>query len=163
MKSEKGCGIGAEFPHSHLLELLFIGFFASAWLLDMLVFQLYVKHDILLLNVFQITSFLSFLTIAVIIIKKSWLVVKPEVYDSERLIREGVYRYLRHPMYFGILLIYFSFVLLTLSFTLFMAWLIIFLGMNMMANYEEEKLVEIFGKDYENYRDQVSKWFPISI
>ncbi|MFO8020418.1 MAG: isoprenylcysteine carboxylmethyltransferase family protein [Promethearchaeia archaeon] len=160
MRSEEGCGIGAEFPHSHLLEILFIVFFASVWGIDVLFLQLYLPLGVLVLDLLRSGISVSLLLISILIIKKSWLVVTPEVYDSQRLLKKGLYNHVRHPMYMGILLIYFSFVVLTLSLTLMLAWLIIFSVFDMMVNYEEEKLVEIFGEEYKEYRKQVSKWIP---
>ncbi|MFW5895610.1 MAG: methyltransferase family protein [archaeon] len=161
MKSEYGCGIGPEIPHSHLLEVLFMMFFAIVWLLDVFIFQFHLPHGILLWDLLRYSGFFCLLVFSIIIIKKSWVVVTPEVYKSGDLVKEGIYGYVRHPMYLGILLIYFSFVILNLSFTLFLAWGIIFLFMNLMATYEEKKLIDLFGEEYKQYKEKVSKWIPL--
>ena len=161
MKSENGCGIGAEFPHAHKIDLINIVVFGIAWLVDIGIFRMHIRYGFFILDSIRVIIFLILLTLGFSLIKVSWKVITPEIYESETLLLEGIYKYIRHPMYMGILVIYMSLVLLNLSLIMLAAWILIFLVMNIMASYEERHLIKIFGQDYKNYKDKVSKWFPI--
>ena len=160
MKSEKGCGIGAEFPHSHIIEVMLIIFFIFSWAIDIYIFKIHINYGIFLIDLLRYIGFISVFIFSLYLIKKSSKVISPAVYNSELLLSDGIYRFIRHPMYLGILMIYLSFVILNLSLIMLFAWIIIFFVMNMMATYEERKLEEIFGQEYLKYKRTVSKWTP---
>ena len=79
--------------------------------------------------------------------------------DTAALVTEGMYRYLRNPMYLGLLL-------LTISSTIwFGTWLgiiinfvFIFLINFLQIIPEEESLLTIFGEEYEEYKKNVRRW-----
>ena len=86
----------------------------------------------------------------------------PAPIDPPReLVAVGFYRYVRNPMYFGILLIlighflWFGFWWL-LAYTAF-AWLITHL---FVTSYEEPTLSRKFGAAYEDYLRRVPRWIP---
>jgi protein-S-isoprenylcysteine O-methyltransferase Ste14 len=76
-----------------------------------------------------------------------------------QLVTLGAYLWTRNPMYLGILtaLIGLAFYQGTLAF-----WLVppgFFLIINRFhIPYEEAKLMDLFGKDYKNYRHSVRRW-----
>ena len=82
--------------------------------------------------------------------------------DEEYTLRiQGPYRFSRHPLYFfSIVFLLFRPVMDLFYLTFFICVVIYFyIG----SYYEEKKLVRMFGKDYENYRKQVPRIFPIKI
>jgi protein-S-isoprenylcysteine O-methyltransferase Ste14 len=75
----------------------------------------------------------------------------------------GILGYIRHPMYFGILLIYLAFLaflFLSTSLLCMGFFIIVLITYNKMANYEEKVLEKLFGEEYLEYKQNVSKWFP---
>jgi len=82
------------------------------------------------------------------------------LYDSQTLVREGPYRFVRHPLYasliwmfYGAILVYpnyLAFLLVTLVFVPFMAY---------RAKLEEEMLEKEF-KGYKEYKKEVGMFFP---
>ncbi|MFC3879917.1 methyltransferase family protein [Algoriphagus namhaensis] len=91
---------------------------------------------------------------------KSFLGIVPEKEKSQKLITEGLYKYTRHPLYAGLLLIFlgYFFVSPTLSVTIHCICLIVYLPFGIY--FEEKNLVSIFGSDYQDYQDQVPQFFP---
>ena len=79
--------------------------------------------------------------------------------ETTALVTEGMYRYSRNPMYLGLLL-------LTISSTIwFGTWLGVILNIVFifLINFlqiipEEEALQEIFGEEYEDYKEKVRRW-----
>lgn len=80
-----------------------------------------------------------------------------ELFGTHRLVVNGIYKWVRHPMLVGGLLF-----LLTsgpslnnLMYTaMYTAYMLI------GGYYEERRLVRIFGEDYQRYREQVGAFFP---
>ena len=75
------------------------------------------------------------------------------------LIKEGLYRYVRHPIYTGII-IFFSFYSLYHShLSKLIIALILYCLFYFKSEYEEAMLINKFA-DYENYQKQTGKFFP---
>lgn len=83
------------------------------------------------------------------------------VYENHRLITEGAYRNIRHPLYLGSLV---SFMAIPLVFNSWGALLILILttlpALIYRINIEEEFLLEHFGDDYRQYMDRTKKIIP---
>lgn len=82
------------------------------------------------------------------------------IHEEHRLIQEGPYGIIRHPLYVSYILI-----LAGLSLALRMYWLLIptvciIVGIYPTAKAEEEMLVERFGEEYMGYKRRVGMLFP---
>jgi protein-S-isoprenylcysteine O-methyltransferase Ste14 len=77
------------------------------------------------------------------------------------LVVQGLYRYVRNPMYLSVTAIVLGELLLTGSRALLVYWLIWFSAVNLFViGYEEPALRRRFGASYERYTQQVSRWLP---
>ena len=79
---------------------------------------------------------------------------QPELIDS------GVYSWVRHPMYLGILTFCLGFFFANPSLLSLGVWLGFFILYDKMTTYEEKDLIRILGEDYTTYQERVPKWFP---
>jgi protein-S-isoprenylcysteine O-methyltransferase Ste14 len=82
-----------------------------------------------------------------------------ELYQGHVLITNGPYRFLRHPMYVGVLLAAVGALLI------FKTWaMVVFLPMSLVvigrAGREERLLEDEFGDAWQSYVTQVPKWLP---
>ncbi len=79
----------------------------------------------------------------------------------ERFVERGSYRFVRSPMYLGVLLLVVGQALLLGREILFAwavaAWLIF---TSFLAFYEEPQLRRRFGAAYDDYRRRVKRWLP---
>jgi protein-S-isoprenylcysteine O-methyltransferase Ste14 len=82
---------------------------------------------------------------------------------TEPLVVKGPYTYVRHPLYFDVVLLLLGWwLLLDYSFLLLSA-LLLFLWLNfVVAPFEEKELRAIFGEDYERYSKRVPKIVPFT-
>ncbi len=89
--------------------------------------------------------------------------VKEKIGRSEPLVIVGPYKYVRHPQYFGVVMLLMGWWLL-LDFTfLFFGALFLFLWFRfVLIPFEEKELVAIFGDQYKNYMRQVPSIFPFT-
>ncbi|HEX4560194.1 MAG TPA: isoprenylcysteine carboxylmethyltransferase family protein [Gemmatimonadales bacterium] len=79
----------------------------------------------------------------------------------KHLVVEGLYRYVRNPMYVGVFWILFGELLLVWT-TAFLGYLILFaVAVNVFVmGYEEPTLRRLFGPEYDEYCRRVGRWIP---
>ncbi|MEJ2007233.1 MAG: isoprenylcysteine carboxylmethyltransferase family protein [Acidobacteriota bacterium] len=77
------------------------------------------------------------------------------------LVRRGLYRWVRNPMYLGALLVLAGETILFGSLTLLeYACIVALLFHLFVVLYEEPELARKFGADYASYRQNVPRWLP---
>ena len=87
-------------------------------------------------------------------------IVFGEYRDKPVMITKGMFSFIRHPIYLGALLVYLAVFMLTTSLISLFVWVVAIYLYNWLANDEEERMLKIFGKQYQEYIKQVSKWIP---
>jgi len=92
---------------------------------------------------------------------KSVFTVDIAIANNHKLKTDGVYKYVRHPSYSGLLLIMFGF---SVSMNSYISILIITIPMLLVILYrikvEEEILLAEFGDEYSNYKKNTEKLIP---
>lgn len=83
----------------------------------------------------------------------------PQPTNSNLLSERGIYRYIRHPMYTGLMLIALSFLLSRFTLFTFVLFLLFILANEFKANMEE-KLMTHKHPEYAKYKRRVSKFIP---
>lgn len=79
----------------------------------------------------------------------------------ERLVVSGFYRYVRNPMYVGVMLALAGEALLFQSRSLVIFACLAWLGLHLfICLYEERTLTRRYGEDYRRYRQHVPRWIP---
>lgn len=79
---------------------------------------------------------------------------------DHKLIQHGIYKYVRHPIYFGTILVFLGIpLILTSLYGLATMALVIPLFLNRIR-MEEKLLIEEFGAEYERYRETSKKLIP---
>ena len=79
----------------------------------------------------------------------------------KELVAVGFYRYVRNPMYFGVLLILIGHFLWFGFWWLLVYTLLAFIVVHLFVTlYEEPTLKKKFGTAYENYLKRVPRWMP---
>lgn len=92
---------------------------------------------------------------------KNYFTVNVAILENHRIVRDGLYGYLRHPSYTGLLIRYFGF---GLAYANCLSLALIFLPMLGAILYrihvEEAALSEAFGDEYAEYRKATSRLIP---
>lgn len=79
----------------------------------------------------------------------------------KKLVIKGFYKYIRNPMYVGILIILTGHIVWFKSISLIVYFLVLFGFFHLFViHYEEPYLLKTFGEAYKNYKSQVPRWFP---
>lgn len=80
--------------------------------------------------------------------------------EGHELIRSGLYRYVRNPIYSGMLLMVLGTVLSFGNLSAWTGFVVILLGMVLKLKGEERMLTEHFGRDYDAYKQHSKALIP---
>lgn len=82
---------------------------------------------------------------------------------TEPLVVEGPQRYVRNPLYFGVVVMILGWALLTAYSFLFVATLVLFLWFRLfLIPFEEKELHALFGEQYRAYSDETPAMIPFT-
>ena len=160
MNENRHSGHEREIPHAHVYHATMPIAFFIIWFLDSNIFRISTLLDNFIPFLVRLVLFISVFAIAIIFIMLSHRTLFKSHEAPDKLITEGILRYVRNPIYFGILLIYVAFLFLSISLISIGVFAIIFLVYNWMVNFEENILENMFGEEYLRYKNKVSKWIP---
>jgi protein-S-isoprenylcysteine O-methyltransferase Ste14 len=80
---------------------------------------------------------------------------------TEHLVVSGFYRYVRNPMYVGVLLVILAQAVLFRSRSILIEFVTVWVAIELFVRvYEEPKLSRMFGEEYAIYRMHVRRWLP---
>lgn len=80
--------------------------------------------------------------------------------DKENLVTSGIYQYIRHPIYTGLIGIFIGYFLFDPHVTAMIHLLALLSYLPLGIFYEEKKLIEIYGQEYLDYKKYVPAIFP---
>ena len=141
-------------------DFLFVG-------MQMVLFALYLFDP---LPKFEIAGVFSYIGLvialfgiviaAVAVLKLRWnLTAFPTPKSGSQLVTSGIYRYVRHPIYSGILLFVFGYAVFRMSlFKLFIMVLLLIL-FRFKCGFEEQQLRKKY-PEYINYQERTGMFFP---
>jgi len=154
MKEKKG-----EHPLGDAGQFIFFGLFLVIWILDSFILQ----HSTFLANSIPLVIRLIILgaafAAAFYLFKSGHVVVSGDQRATE-VLSTGAFRYVRHPLYLGSILIYFGMTVSTASLFCLALLVLIALFYNYIAGYEEKMLEAKLGQDYIAYKKKTGKWIP---
>jgi len=84
-----------------------------------------------------------------------------KIYQAkDGLIIDGVYNYIRHPQYTGIILVTFGMLIHWPTIITFLMWPVLVSVYYYLAKKEEKEMERKFGKDYREYKDKIPMFLP---
>ena len=137
----------------------------------LIVFIIGMASDLFLLKVsnswqyafpwyFRIVLFFPLLFVAGYFAQRAHKKVFGEERKEIMVIRTDVFAMVRHPMYFGSILIYLGFVILSASVIALVIFFIIVMFYYYLCRYEEQLLLAKLGDEYKNYMKNVPMLIP---
>ncbi|MFA5833931.1 MAG: isoprenylcysteine carboxylmethyltransferase family protein [Bacteroidota bacterium] len=100
---------------------------------------------------------ISFIGLAIIAF--GWV----QIHRAKGLVSTGIYRYMRHPQYTGILLFTFGWLVHWPSIVTLVLWPILILMYVWLAKQEEKQALEEFGNEYVMYANRTKRFIPFLI
>ena len=149
-----------EHPYGDMGQLIFLFLFLVIWVLDSFVLKLstFLADDVPL--------YIRLAAAGLILIPSFYLVrsgkraVSAEVLSTPRVLNDGAFSHVRHPLYLAALLFYVFLLFISLSLISFGIFIVIFFFYNSIASYEERSLQKKFGQEYIDYKKTTPKWLP---
>jgi len=83
----------------------------------------------------------------------------PSPKQNASLKTNGLYRFSRHPIYSGILLLCVGWTLYSASFSRIFIVVVLYALFYFKSNYEEERLVTVYGEEYTKYKKKTARFF----
>jgi len=95
------------------------------------------------------------------ILQMKWKInIPPDVRKNTVLIQSGIYKYIRHPMYFSVLSVCLISVVNDITTLRIIFFIVLFLTVLLKHTYEEHLLTEAFGEKYIAYQKTTKKFIP---
>ena len=85
--------------------------------------------------------------------------MRAELYEGHRLVEKGPYRYVRHPMYLGVILAASGALLIFRTWTM-LIFAPLMLALAFRARREDNLLAAEFGESWKTYARRVPAWMP---
>ncbi|WP_089662530.1 methyltransferase family protein [Christiangramia echinicola] len=83
----------------------------------------------------------------------------PSPKSNSELVQTGLYKFIRHPIYTGILLSFFGYAFFTESFFRVLITIFLYILFLYKLKYEEKMLADRF-ENYSNYKKKTGRFFP---
>ncbi|PSL03478.1 methyltransferase family protein [Cecembia rubra] len=83
-----------------------------------------------------------------------------DLIEKQEFIQKGLYQYIRHPLYAGLVLIFLGFFFYQPLLSSFMHLLCLLTYLPFGIYFEEKKLTQLYGKSYTQYKNEVPSLIP---
>lgn len=144
--------------------------FEFTLMMVLLNLQYWFKHP---LSVMQIASWVFLLT-SMYLLYQSYTFLKKiggygkreeeganyQFENTANLVQEGIYKYIRHPMYSSLLFLCLGVCVKDISFHSLLLMILVITFLKKTAKAEEEENINFFGADYEEYIEKTRMFVP---
>jgi protein-S-isoprenylcysteine O-methyltransferase Ste14 len=155
-----GAGDDGEHPLGHLIQLSCLAAFLAVWTLDSFLLHLTTFGASLVPLAVRLGAAGLILSLALYFSLKGHVVLQDVPGSGDGPTRDGAFARVRHPIYLGTLLVYVSLSLSTLSLLGLAAVGGCLPFYDLIASYEEGRLVLKYGDAYRDYERKVPRWIP---
>jgi protein-S-isoprenylcysteine O-methyltransferase Ste14 len=154
MKEKNG-----EHPFGDAGQLILLALFLIVWIVD----SFFLRTSTFLSDHVQLSIRLVFLGLALATTAYLSMSGHDKICREERgtkVVSNGAFRHVRHPLYSACLLFYLGLAVSTASIFSLALFVVIFVFYNYLASFEERLLGEKFGEEYKKYKRKTGKWLP---
>jgi len=141
-------------------QMIIACLFAAIWISDAFFFKYTTFLNQYVPNGFRTPCGIILLVLSGYLAKTGLSIVFGEEREKPGVIRKGVFGVIRHPVYMSEILLYLGFLMLSISLAAAVMWIIEIVFLHYISRHEEKLLLERFGKEYEQYMQEVPMWFP---
>lgn len=159
-KHENRKDLAGEHAFGDIGQIIFLLIFLIAWIIDSFFVEFSIQFSDFAPLYIRIPLAIIVLSIAIYLAKQGLTIVFAEVREEPIVIRKGVFSIVRHPIYLGAILCYFSMLVFSFSLVAAFIWVGVIMFYFYLCKHEEKLLIEIFGKDYEKYKSEIPMLVP---
>jgi len=152
--------LAGEYKWGDSGQILFLIIFVVGMVSDFFLFKFSDSWQDYVPWYIRIVFFIPLFFLAGYFAQKAHIKVFKEKREKLKLIDTDIFARIRHPMYFGSILIYLGFFILSLSIIAFIIFIAVLIFYIYLCRYEEKVLIEKLGDDYKEYMKKVPMFFP---
>jgi len=152
--------LAGEYRWGDLGQLILLIIFIIGMILDLFLIKISIFWQDFFPWYLRLLLFIPILIIAAYFTQRAHKIVFEEKREKLMVIKTGVFAIIRHPMYFGSILIYLSFLVLSLSVIALVIFVVVVIFYYYICRYEEQVLIDRLGDDYKNYLKSVPMLIP---
>lgn len=141
-------------------QLVILVLFLAIWILDNFFFSFSSFPNAYIPITVQIVLGVVLLLIAFYLARSGIRIVFNEVRETPGIIRKGVFRLVRHPIYLSEIVLYLGLLMFRTSLAAAFIWILAIIFFIFIAKYEEKLLLERFGEEYRTYMKEVGMYLP---
>lgn len=159
-KHEDNPNLSGEYKWGDAGQIILFLLFLAVWISDSFIFH---YSDFTSVGVpvwIRLPIGLAVTLLSGFMARKTLKIIFGTKRDKPEVIKQSYYKITRHPMYLSVLLLYTGLFIITLSLASLIFIVPIFLFYNFIAAYEEKILLNQFGEEYQNYINEVGRWYP---
>ncbi len=130
------------------------------WLRNPLSVQQIISWVLLFISIFYVVGSFYFLTKVGGSKKRENESANFKFEDTVNLVKEGVYKYVRHPMYSSLLFLSLGVMFKHISIFTILLTVMTFLFLILTAKFEEKENIEFFGAAYKKYMNETKMFVP---
>jgi len=140
-------------------QLFIFILFAGFWLSDMFLNYSNLMNEYIPLWI-KLPVGIVLLILAAYMAKTGMTIVFGKNAQTIGVIRNGVFRFVRHPIYLSEILFYLGLLIINLSLAATLVWVAGILFLYFISRFEENLLLERYGDEYRQYMKEVPMWIP---
>ncbi len=148
-----------EHPFGDAGQLILLCIFLIVWVADSFFLRISTIFSDNIPRYIRLFFLALSLIIAIYLFLSGHVVVSGD-HRPTNVVSSGAFRYVRHPLYLGVILFYLGLAVSTASLFSLALLSSIFFFYNYIASYEEILLDKRFGENYSIYKKRTNKWIP---
>lgn len=156
-------GLAGEHAFTDIGQLILFAVFLITWITDSFLFRYSVFLAVHVPVYVRLPVGIATLAASALFALPAHKAVFDEPGRKPGVISEGVFSFVRHPMYLGSWLLCVGLVIITSSASSAAVCVVILLFYYRVAKYEEQLLLKRFGADYREYQSRVPMFFPLRL
>jgi protein-S-isoprenylcysteine O-methyltransferase Ste14 len=141
-------------------QAFFACLFGVVWVADTYFFRYTTFLNEYIPSIVRVVLGIAFLIISVYLASTGMVIVFGAGRRNTGVIREGVFNYVRHPIYLSEILFYLGLLMFSMSLAAVIVWLMTIGFIHYISRHEEKLLLARFGVDYKQYMQDVPMWIP---
>lgn len=143
----------------YFMAIFIMLFFFQLLGLTILTFQRNIYVEIL--GLMTVAVGISISVAARISLDVNWThAVDYQIKKNHELITHGIYKFIRHPIYAGLIFAYTGFEIILQSYSFVLIFIILTIIAYLQGKREEKILLKHFGEKYKNYMKKTKMFFP---
>lgn len=152
--------LGGEYRWGDTGQIIFVVIFIIGMISDLFLLKVSDSWQYLFPWYFRMVLFVILIFVSGYFAQRAHKKIFQEERKELVVINTDVFAIIRHPLYFGSIILYLSFIVLSLSLIAFMIFIVVVIFYYYLCRYEEQILIEKLGDEYKSYMKKVPMLIP---